>query len=134
MTGKDITTLSRRAILATGSRAILFACAVGGAVGGAQAAELTFVLPIENGRVPANMRRIRVKRGDAVKLQWSTDRRLTLHLHGYDIENEVVPGAVTDMTFTALATGRFTVEPHMAKQPSGGHAHGDALVTIEVYP
>ena len=134
MTGTDIATLSRRSILTAGMRAILLACAAAGAVGGARAAELTFVLAIENGRVPANMRRIRIKRGDAVKLQWSTDRRLTLHLHGYDIENEVVPGAITDMTFTAHATGRFTVEPHMAKQPSGGHAHGDALVTIEVYP
>jgi hypothetical protein len=38
------------------------------------------------------------------------------------------------MTFTARATGRFTVEPHIGKTPSGGHAHGDVLVTIEVYP
>jgi hypothetical protein len=38
------------------------------------------------------------------------------------------------MAFTARATGRFTVEPHLAKTPSGGHEHGDILVTIEVYP
>ena len=81
----------------------------------APAAELTFDLRIEKGRVPANMRLIRVKQGDVVKLRWSTDRRLLVHLHGYDIEKEVAPGAVTDMTFTARATGRFTVEPHSRK-------------------
>ena len=127
--------VSRRSILA-GTALVLalsFACA-GGAVVDARAAEVTFALRIEKGHVPANMRLIRVKQGDAIKLQWSTDRRLLLHLHGYDIEKEVEPGAVTDMTFTARATGRFTVEPHLANAPSGGHAHGDVLVTIEVYP
>jgi FtsP/CotA-like multicopper oxidase with cupredoxin domain len=98
------------------------------------AAEVTFVLPIANGRVPENMRLIRVKRGDVVTLKWSSDKAMSLHLHGYDIEKEVAPGAVTEMTFTARATGRFTVEPHVGKQPTGGHAHGDVLVTIEVYP
>jgi hypothetical protein len=98
------------------------------------AAEVTFVLPIAKGRVPENMRLIRVKRGDVVTLKWSSDKAMSLHLHGYDIEKEVAPGAVTEMTFTARATGRFTVEPHVGKQPTGGHAHGDVLVTIEVYP
>ncbi len=98
------------------------------------AAEVTFVLPIANGRVPENMRLIRVKRNDVVTLKWSADKAMRLHLHGYDIEKEVAPGAVTEMTFTARATGRFTVEPHLAKQPGGGHAHGNVLVTIEVYP
>ena len=98
-----------------------------------EAQELTFVLRIANGRVPANMRLIRVKQGDVVRLQWSADRRVMLHLHGYDIEKTIEPGAVTDLTFTAHATGRFPVSPHIPQQ-TGGHAHGDVLVTIEVYP
>jgi hypothetical protein len=59
---------------------------------------------------------------------------MSVQLHGYDIEKEVTPDSVTDMTFIARATGRFTIEPHLSKTPSGGHAHGDVLVTIEVYP
>jgi len=98
------------------------------------AAEVTFVLRIQNGRVPENMRLIRVKQNDVVKLEWSTDKAISLHLHGYDLEKAVAPGAVTEMTFTARATGRFAVAPHLAAQPGGGHAHGDVLVTIEVYP
>jgi hypothetical protein len=98
------------------------------------AAEVTYALTIANGSVAPNMRLIRVKQNDVVKLEWHTDKPISVHLHGYDIEQELKPGAVTEMTFTARATGRFTVEPHIGKTPSGGHAHGDVLVTIEVYP
>ena len=100
----------------------------------ADAAEVTYALTVANGRVPDSMRLIRVKQNDVVKLEWRTDKPLTVHLHGYDIEQEVKPGKVTEMTFTARATGRFTIEPHVGRTPSGGHAHGDVLVTIEVYP
>ena len=104
------------------------------AVAGAHATEVTYVLRIENGRVPADKRLIRVKQGDILKLQWSADRRMDIHLHGYDIEQTVEPGAATEMRFTARAAGRFTVEPHTGKTSSGGHAHGATLVTIEVRP
>jgi hypothetical protein len=100
----------------------------------ARAAEVTYALRVENGHVPENMRLIRVKQNDVVKLEWGSDRPMTIHLHGYDIEKQITPGATTEMTFTARATGRFMVEPHLAKLPSGGHEHGDVLVTIEVYP
>jgi hypothetical protein len=93
------------------------------------AAEITFVLPIENGRVPENLRRIRVHQNDVVTLKWSSERSITIHLHGYDIEKEVKPGADAEMTFTARATGRFMIETHA---PSG--AHNPPLVTLEVYP
>ena len=101
---------------------------------GAPAAELTFALRIENGRVPANMRLIRVKQGDVVKLEWSADRREIVHLHGYDLEKEVAPGTVTDLTFTANATGRFPIHLHAPKADSGAHGHEETLVNIEVYP
>jgi hypothetical protein len=125
--------ISRRTFAAGAVLALSLAYA-GGVVVVARAAELTFVLRIEKGRVPADKRLIRVKQGDIVNLRWSTDRRVVLHLHGYDIAKEVVPGAITEMTFTARATGRFTVEPHLANAPSGGHVHGAALVTIAIYP
>jgi len=94
--------------------------------------ELTFALRIENGHPPENMRLIRVTKNDTVKLQWTTDRPMTVHLHGYDIEKRVVPGAVTEMTFTARATGRFQLHLHGSAAETYGHE--DALATIEVYP
>ena len=98
----------------------------------ASSAQVTYALRIENGRVPANMQLIRVTEGDVVTLQWTADKPSIVHLHGYDIEKRVVPGAVTDLTFTARATGRFQV--HLHGSEAEAHGHEDALVTIEVYP
>jgi hypothetical protein len=100
----------------------------------AQAADLTFDLKISAGVVPQGMRLVRVKQGDTVKLRWTSDRPMVLHLHGYDIERKVEPGSVAEMSFVARATGRFPVEEHKPNA-KGGHAHGEAaLVHIEVLP
>ncbi len=114
---------------------VLFCCALfGPATTMAQTQEVTFDLKIEKGRVAQNMRLIRVKQGDAVKLRWTSDRPIVLHLHGYDIEKKVEPGAVAEMAFEARATGRFPVEEHKPNA-KGGHSHGEAsLVRIEVRP
>jgi hypothetical protein len=102
---------------------------------GAIAAELTFDLRVEHGRLPDTMRLIRVKQGDVVRLRWSTDQPLTLHLHGYDIEKHVEPGTATDLTFTAYATGRFPIHVHAQGARAGGHTQEEELlVNIEVYP
>ena len=107
--------------------------AAGLAVTGAKADELTFELRIERGQLPPNKRLIRVKQGDVVKLRWSSDRPIALHLHGYDIERKIEPGVVAEMTFTARATGRFPVEEHQARS-GGGHTHGAPIVQVEVLP
>jgi hypothetical protein len=83
--------------------------------------------------LPPATRLIRVKQGDVVKLRWSSDRPIALHLHGYDIERKVEPGVVTEMTFTARATGRFPVAEHQAR-PGGSHTHGAPIVQVEVLP
>jgi hypothetical protein len=101
----------------------------------ALAVELTFDIKIERGRVSDTMRLIRVNEGDVVKLRWTSDQPIVLHLHGYDIEKRVVPGAITELAFTAHATGRFPIHVHAQGAGTGGHAHEDApLATIEVYP
>lgn len=113
---------------------LLLLLAVGFGPTGAQGAELTFDLRIERRQVPQGMRVIRVGQGDFIKLRWTTDNPINLHLHGYDIEVKVEPGSVTEMAFTARLTGRFSVEEH---QPSAraGHSHGEAaLVRVEVRP
>jgi FtsP/CotA-like multicopper oxidase with cupredoxin domain len=96
------------------------------------AAEVTYALRIDNGHVPPNMQLIRVTQGDVVTLQWTADKPSIVHLHGYDIEKRVAPGAVTELKFTARATGRFQV--HLHGSAAEAHGHEDALVTIEVYP
>jgi FtsP/CotA-like multicopper oxidase with cupredoxin domain len=81
------------------------------------------------------MRLIRVKEGDVVRLRWTTDQPVIVHLHGYDIEQLLVPGGVTELAFTAYATGRFPVHIHAPQERGAGGAHEEApLVVIEVYP
>jgi hypothetical protein len=100
---------------------------------GAPAAELTFDIRIEHSSVPEATRLMRVHGDDVVTLRWTSDRPLVLHLHGYDIEKHVAANGVTEMKFTAYATGRFPIEIH--GKAAGGAAHdGAPLAIIEVYP
>ena len=50
--------------------------------------------------------------GDQVKLQITSDRPIGLHLHGYDLTEEVEPGETADLSFEATDTGRFVIEDH----------------------
>jgi hypothetical protein len=114
--------------------ALLFLSLVLGPAVTAHAADLTFDLKISAGKVPQGMRLVRVKQGDTVKLRWISDRPMVLHLHGYDIERKVEPGAAAEMSFVARATGRFPVEEHRPNA-KGGQPHSEAaLVHIEVLP
>jgi hypothetical protein len=99
-----------------------------------QAADVAFDIRIEKGQVAQKMRQIRLTQGDNVRLRWSSDRPIVVHLHGYDIETHVTPGAIAEMAFTAHAAGRFAVEEHKP-DARGGHSHGaSSLVRIEVRP
>ena len=112
---------------------MMMGLALGTGLVAAQAEALAFDLIVERGRVPQSMRLIRVKQGDVVTLRWRTDRPLLLHLHGYDIEKKIEPGAVAEFAFAARATGRFPIHVHTPKQ-GGGHTHEAPLVQIEVLP
>ena len=97
-------------------------------------AEQVFELHLEGGEVAHDMRTLRVTEGDHVRLRWTTDAPTVVHLHGYDLEQEVAPGRVTELRFEAYATGRFTIEVH-AEGDAGHHSHAEApLVVLEVYP
>jgi FtsP/CotA-like multicopper oxidase with cupredoxin domain len=86
-------------------------------------------LAIRGGTLPADQRVIRVSRGDTVTLRWTSDRPLTIHLHGYDLEQRVVAGTPATMTFVARATGRFAIEVH-----AGGGGRETTLGYVEVHP
>jgi FtsP/CotA-like multicopper oxidase with cupredoxin domain len=120
----------RRLRFVTNAGALAFCLVI--ATAAARAAEVVYALHVENGHVPANMQLIRVTQGDVVTLQWTADKPSIVHLHGYDIEKRIVPGKVTELKFTARATGRFQV--HLHGNAAEAHGHEEALVTIEVYP
>ena len=95
----------------------------------------TFNLEIRAHKVVGTSRTVRVKQGDTVTLGWTTDETVALHLHGYDMEQVIKPGAPAELTFKAHATGRFPITAH----GFGDHAHAgrhseSTLVYIEVLP
>ena len=85
-------------------------------------------LVLANGRLADGQRTIRVARGDQVELIWTSDRSITVHLHGYDIELAIAPGTAEHMTFAARSTGRFPIEVH------GGSGPHRTVLYVEVYP
>ena len=86
---------------------------------------------IEDRRVVADMRTIRITEGETVELRWTGDEAVELHLHGYDLKIAVQPGETAVMTVAAYAAGRFPITSH--GWGDGGHGH-DALTYLEVYP
>jgi hypothetical protein len=124
----------RRVAFRSGKMALALLLIIAGSTSVA-AAELTFDIRIERGRVPDAVRLIRVNEGDVVKLRWTSDQPLVLHLHGYDIEKRIAAGAITELVFTAYATGRFPIHIHEQGAGAGDHAHENLpLATVEVYP
>jgi hypothetical protein len=96
-------------------------------------AEQVFDLRIEGGAVADELRALRVTQGDRVRLRWTADAPTVIHLHGYDIEQEVGPGRVTEMRLEAYATGRFPIEVH-AHGDGADDSHEAPLLVLEVYP
>ncbi len=55
---------------------------------------------------------VSVREGDRVNLNIAAGRPAEVHVHGYDLEEEVEPGSETTLSFEADDTGRFPVEDH----------------------
>ena len=72
------------------------------------------VIPIRVvGGVPqGGIQRPTVNQGDKVVLVIRTDSGEAVHLHGYNVEKDVVPGQPVRLPFTANIAGRFEVELH----------------------
>jgi len=85
---------------------------LGAAIGNAHAEDRVFELEIPSEGPTAEPQVLTVRQDDQVVLRLSSDKPLQVHLHGYDIESDVVPKRVTSLRFTATATGRFPIEIH----------------------
>jgi hypothetical protein len=79
--------------------------------------ERVYDVAIENGAMsPAE---VSVEEGDQVTLLLTSDSPVEVHLHGYDLEEEVLPGEETVLSFEAEITGRFGIEDHEAEAALG---------------
>lgn len=93
----------------------------------------TIEIHISERQVTGENKVVRVSQGDELKLKWYTDESVTVHLHGYDIEQYIEAGQTTEMKFTAHATGRFPVTSHGFENQHDVHGH-QTLLYFEVYP
>ncbi|HVE64576.1 MAG TPA: hypothetical protein VNB94_12345 [Mycobacteriales bacterium] len=68
------------------------------------------VLEVRNGRVTRDAGRVRLRRGETVRLVVSADVADEVHVHGYDIRADVVPGTPTEVVVELTIPGVFAVE------------------------
>jgi hypothetical protein len=97
--------------------------------GPASAEPRLFELSIRAGVLPESSRVVRVRQGDDVTILWTADTPLTIHLHGYDLQATMAPGAPVSMRLTARATGRFPLDVH-----ARGSEKDRTIGYLEVHP
>ncbi len=113
---------------------IFGAAVLASAIACAAPPDRTLDLTIVRGRVPAHERVLRVDKGDGVRLRITGDAPGELHLHGYRLEAKVKPGAVSELSFKAHATGRYPFEWHPEDGKAARSHHGPPLAALEVRP
>ena len=77
----------------------------------------SFEVSIEDGEMSPE--EISVHRGDTVTLHVGADEPTEIHVHGYDVEQEVKPGKRAKIAFEADLTGRFEIEDHETEKELG---------------
>jgi FtsP/CotA-like multicopper oxidase with cupredoxin domain len=65
-------------------------------------------------KVETASRRVRIDRGQKVRIRVQADRAEEVHLHGYDLSADLAPGRPAAIDFTADAPGVFEVELEQA--------------------
>jgi hypothetical protein len=69
---------------------------------------------VSGGQVSGDTGRVPVAVGEHVTLVITSDAADEAHLHGYDLESELLPGQPAELTFDATIPGVFEVELHEA--------------------
>ncbi len=72
--------------------------------------ERVYDVAIEDGTM--NPAEINADEGDQVTLRFTSNSPVEIHLHGYDLEEEVSPSETTELSFEAELAGRFEIEDH----------------------
>lgn len=65
---------------------------------------------IKDGKAVGGIQPITVSKGDRIRFKVTSDAPWNVHLHGYDIEKPVAPGAPASYSLPADITGVFEVE------------------------
>jgi FtsP/CotA-like multicopper oxidase with cupredoxin domain len=71
---------------------------------------------VAGGKVETAERRVTVAKGDRVRIQVESDVAEEVHVHGYDLSEDVGPGKPATIEFTANLPGVWEVELENAKR------------------
>jgi hypothetical protein len=69
-------------------------------------------IQVRGGQPVGGVKTIEVEKGDTISFTVSSDQSDEVHVHGYDLERPVGPGAPARFSFTADADGIYEVELH----------------------
>ena len=69
-------------------------------------------ISLKDGKVAPNGDRVAVDKGTILQLEITSDHADKVHVHGYDVEIAVKPGAGVTRRITLDQVGRFEIESH----------------------
>src|SRR5215469_10787513 len=90
---------------------------------------VTFTVAIRDGSTDSPPV-LRATKGDNIVIVWSADVPLVIHIHPYQLEQEMTPGKPARMAFLASISGRFPIEAHFA----GSVPRHKVVAYLEVLP
>ena len=90
-----------------------------------QSRDNSLVVNLSVNQTPAEPKTVKIKQGQKVTVNFTSEVTDSAHLHGYDIVTPLKAGEDTTLNFTADKTGRFELE--LEKSERG-------LAVFEVYP
>lgn len=70
------------------------------------------LITLTDGKVTPNGEKMNVAKGTRITLQITSDHDDAVHVHGFDVEQEVKAGEPATLTFIADQVGSFEVESH----------------------
>jgi len=74
---------------------------------------------VQNGEPAGGIQHLTVDKGDHVVIRVNSDVADEVHVHGYDLMQDVAPGQSAEIAFEATITGRFEIELEDAGTPIG---------------
>ncbi len=74
------------------------------------AAPSVATVTVVGGKPKGGVRTIKVAKGDRVRLRIASDTADEVHVHGYDLKQDVAAGGRVTFAFPATIDGRFVVE------------------------
>ena len=81
---------------------------------------LTLEVSVVAGKPDGGVQHLTVDKGDEVTVRVTSDGvEDEVHVHGYDLMQDVAPGAPAEITFKADIAGRFEIELEDAGTPIG---------------